>query len=80
MTDHHAIPYALPVRFYKQGGHPCDGLAIGRKGSTILIRYHITNGEARERWLPAKRIIELGGDIDSLPRYRTKTCKTKTGA
>jgi len=64
----------LPVRFRAQGAVDKHGCAIGRKGKALLIQYFIQTGEARERWIPGKRIIELTGDIDTLPRWRSRSC------
>jgi hypothetical protein len=73
-----ATSNTLRVEFYKQGGKPCVGTAIGRKGKSLLIQYHIQTGEPRKRWLAPGRIIALDGDIDTLPRYRQVSCKGTT--
>jgi hypothetical protein len=67
-------PTTLPVRFIKQGGLGSDGTAVGRKGQALLIQYVITDGSRRERWIPGKRVLELHGDIDSLPRWKSASC------
>ena len=64
----------LPVTFIKQGGLGTTGTAIGRKGKALLIVYHIQDGDRRERWIPANRVIELAGDIDTLPRWKSASC------
>jgi len=66
-----------PVRvsFRKQGGKMAHGIANARKGSQLRISYRITNGEARERWFPKSRYEVAVGDIESLPRYVSRSCK-----
>ena len=66
----------MNVSFRKQGGNASNGQAIGRMGSQLLIRYRITNGEPRERWIPADRVYsEIDRDAWlALPRYRREAC------
>lgn len=64
----------IKVLFHKQGGRECMGVAVGRKGKSLLIQYRIEDGSPRERWLPPHRIIDLFGDPNDLPRYRTVKC------
>lgn len=64
----------MRVHFIKQGGNEAEGEAVGRKGSQLLIQYRINDGSPRERWIPKSRIVRLDGDIDKLPKYRTRTC------
>lgn len=66
--------HAIEVRFLAQGGNEKTGRAIARKGGSLLIAYTIQTGEARERWIPPKRILETQGSTDSLPRYRSRSC------
>lgn len=68
----------LVLEILKQGGTWITARAIARKGSKLLAAYSITNGEARERWLPASRYRNLEGDVETLPRYKAASCKATT--
>lgn len=64
------------VTFWKQGGIEAQGTAIGRKGKSLLISYTIADGSPRERWIPGKRITGVvSGEVESLPRWKSATCK-----
>lgn len=64
----------VSVRFVAQGGKPKEGTAIARKGRALLISYQIQTGAPRERWIPGKRVLEIEGNVDDLPRYRSRSC------
>lgn len=72
-------PVAVTVR--TQGGQHRPGVAIGRKGKSLLVRYTIASGESRERWFGPSRYRHEAADVESLPRYVDRVCpKAEIGA